>query len=147
MLALAAFVAVYYVPSLKYPANPPAVGEPATIGQRTGLYFLMMLISLGALVFSVGLGRRLIAQYGHLNAMLIGGGAFVALVVIAQFILPDINEVPPDFPATVLWKFRMAALCMQAITWGTIGLLFGFLAERLMQPESRRSPPVTATRE
>ena len=46
LLAVAAFVAVYYVPSLKYPASPPAVGEPDTIALRTGLYLLMMLIYL-----------------------------------------------------------------------------------------------------
>ncbi len=68
LLALAAFVAIYYVPSLKYPASPPAVGEPDTIAFRTGLYLLMMLISLGAMVFAVGLGRRLVARLGGLNA-------------------------------------------------------------------------------
>ena len=56
LLAVAAFVALYYVPSLKYPANPPAVGEPDTIAFRTGLYLLMMLISLGAVVFAVAVG-------------------------------------------------------------------------------------------
>ena len=34
-LAAAAFVVVYLVPFLKYPANPPAVGDPDTIGRRT----------------------------------------------------------------------------------------------------------------
>jgi Probable cobalt transporter subunit (CbtA) len=58
LLALAAFTAIYYMPSLKYPANPPAVGEPATIGYRTGHFFLMILTSLGGLVFAVATGRR-----------------------------------------------------------------------------------------
>ena len=59
LLAVAAFAALYYVPSLKYPANPPAVGDGVTIGLRTGLYFLMLLISLGGLVVAVAMGRRL----------------------------------------------------------------------------------------
>ena len=134
LLALAAFVAIYYVPSLKYPANPPAVGEPDTITYRTGLYLLMMLISLGGMVFSVGLGRRLAARYGGLNATLIGAAAYIGSIVVAQLVLPDINEVPADFPATVLWKFRMASLSMQAVTWATLGLLFGYLADRLLNP-------------
>ena len=45
LLAGAALL-VYLVPFLKYPANPPAVGDPDTIGQRTALYFLMMLLGI-----------------------------------------------------------------------------------------------------
>jgi predicted cobalt transporter CbtA len=144
LLALAAFVAVYYAPSLKYPANPPAVGDGATIGYRTGLYLLMMLISLTAMVLAVSLWRRLIEQYGDLNAALIGAAAFAGVIVVAQFVLPDINEVPGDFPATVLWKFRMASLGMQALLWGTLGLVFGVLAERLLRPALVQRAPRTA---
>ncbi len=133
LLALAAFAALYYVPSLKYPANPPAVGDGATIGLRTGLFFLMIAISLGAIVFAVAFAKRLAEKIGGLNAALAGAGTFLAIIVIAQFVLPDINEVPADFPASVLWKFRMASLGMQALMWGALGLLFGVLAERTMQ--------------
>jgi hypothetical protein len=143
LLALAAFLAVYYVPSLKYPANPPAVGEPDTIAFRTGLYLLMMLISLGAVVFAVAFAKRLDQRYGALNATLIGTGVFIGIIVIAQIVLPDINEVPADFPASVLWKFRMASLGMQVVTWGTLGLLFGVLAERLLNPPARATAPRT----
>ena len=69
LLAAAAFAALYYVPSLKYPASPPAVGDGATIGYRTGLFFLMLLISLGALTFAVAAGRRLIERLGALNGI------------------------------------------------------------------------------
>jgi len=137
LLALAAFVAIYYIPSLKYPANPPAIGEPATIGYRTGLFFLMISISLGGVVLAVATGRKLVKKYGDFNATLLGVGLFAAIIVIAQIILPDINEVPPDFPAVVLWKFRMTSLGMQAMMWTTLGLVFGTLAERVIP--SRRS--------
>jgi pimeloyl-ACP methyl ester carboxylesterase len=139
LLALAALVAIYYVPSLKYPANPPAVGEPATIGMRTGLYLLMMLISLAGMVLAVGTALRSSARYGGLNASLIGAALYIGIVIIAQVILPGINEVPADFPATVLWKFRMASLGMQAITWATIGLVFGLLAEQLIKAPVTRA--------
>ncbi len=39
LLALGGFVAIALVPDLKYPANPPSVGNPETIGFRTELYF------------------------------------------------------------------------------------------------------------
>ncbi len=45
-LAAAGFTAVFVLPFLKYPANPPAVGDPDTIGRRTALYLLAVAWSL-----------------------------------------------------------------------------------------------------
>src|SRR5215468_4309505 len=39
LLAALGFVALIVVPQIKYPANPPAIGNTETIGQRTALYF------------------------------------------------------------------------------------------------------------
>lgn len=130
LLAIAAFLAVYLVPSLKYPANPPAVGQPETIGYRTGLYFFMVAYSIAALAFVVSIGRHLTARLGRWNGWLVAGAAFIVIVAIGQALLPDINEVPADFPAVVLWRFRIASAGTHVLLWGTIGLLFGFLAER-----------------
>ena len=91
-------------------------------------------------MFAVATGRRLAEKYGGLNAALIGAGLFVAIIVIAQFVLPDISEIPADFPAVVLWKFRMTSLGMQALMWTTLGLLFGMLAERLVEGRYRSLP-------
>ncbi len=44
-------------------------------------------------------------------------GIFIAIIVAAQVVLPDINEVPADFPGNMLWKFRMVSLGLEAITW------------------------------
>ena len=44
LLALAGFLAVIFVPQLKYPANPPSVGDPETIGLRTELFFVMIAV-------------------------------------------------------------------------------------------------------
>src|SRR5215469_12933276 len=32
LLAVAGFISVYAIPNLKYPSNPPAVGDPGSIG-------------------------------------------------------------------------------------------------------------------
>ena len=56
VMAASAFVVVYLVPFLKYPANPPSVGESDTIGRRTGLYLLMVVLSL--LFAAAGCGWR-----------------------------------------------------------------------------------------
>jgi predicted cobalt transporter CbtA len=129
-LALGAYVAVVLVPTIKYPANPPSVGDPDTIGMRTGLFFLMIVTSLVVMVFSMKVRKHLMPRLGLWNASIAGGVVFVAIIAAIQIALPTINEVPDGFPAVVLWKFRVTALGMQAIMWATIGLLFGALVER-----------------
>jgi predicted cobalt transporter CbtA len=133
LLAAGGIVALHIVPNFIYPANPPTVGEPETIGMRTEYYFLMMLISITAIVAEIVVRKRLVPLYGGWSASLIGAAGYVVVVVLAaQLALPVINEVPEAFPAVLLWKFRMASLGMQAIMWTTIGLLFGWLTERAM---------------
>jgi predicted cobalt transporter CbtA len=130
VIAALGFIAVYAVPYLKYPANPPSIGEPGTIGMRTGLYFSMIAISLIAMLAAVSLKRLSEKRLGAWNATVLGGVAFLVLIGIAQVALPSINEVPAEFPASTLWQFRIASLGIQAVLWTVIGLLFGELTER-----------------
>ena len=129
LLALSGIVAVYLVPNLKYPANPPSVGDHETIGMRTALYFAMIAISLAAMIASWMLRNWLVPRYGRWNAALIGVAAYLIVVVAVGLALPDVNEVPEAFPAVVLWQFRMASAGAQLVMWSTIGLGFGALAE------------------
>ena len=132
LLAAAGFLAVVLVPDLKYPANPPGVGNHETIGLRTVAYFEMVVFSICALIMAVLAGRWLAARLGNWNASLCGAAAFVVLVGLLQWALPGINEVPDNFPAQVLWHFREAALGMQLVLWGSLGFGFGLLAERVL---------------
>ena len=130
LLALTGFIAFYLVPNLKYPANPPSVGHPDTIGLRTELYFAMMLLSIAAMVVAAVIRKRLAEKLGVWEAAIIGGAFYIAAVVVVGAILPPINEVPSDFPAVVLWHFRVDSLTMQVIMWAVLGLGFGALTER-----------------
>lgn len=138
LLAGASFVAVHLVPNLKYPANPPSVGAAETIGDRTALFFIMLAISLIGMVAAVSLRQRLVARYGSWNATLGAGALYLVIVGAAQLALPAVNEVPDQFPATLLWQFRMASFGMQAVMWTTLGLLFGVVCESVLA--GRRGP-------
>lgn len=127
VLALLGLVSVYVVPALKYPANPPAVGEPDTIQLRTAVYFLMMAISIAAAVGGWMLRGRLARGLGAWNASVIAATAYLAVLAAAFFALPMINEVPADFPASTLWSFRLASLGIQTVLWMSIGVLFGYV--------------------
>lgn len=130
LLALSGIVAIYIAPNLKYPANPPSVGDPETIGMRTGLYFAMMAISLAAMIAAWMARNRLVPRFGGWNASLLAAAFYIVVVVAVALALPIVNEVPEQFPAVVLWQFRIASLGAQAIMWATIGLAFGALTER-----------------
>jgi len=138
LLALAAFVTLIVVPGLKYPANPPSVGDPQTIAQRTKLFFLMLLVSVAAAVIAINAARKLIARRGVWAGAILGVAMYIVIVSVAGSLFPVINEVPEQFSAVLLWKFRVASLGIQLVLWTTLGLVFGAVAERkLSQPRAR----------
>jgi predicted cobalt transporter CbtA len=130
LLAGMVFVAIVVVPTLKYPANPPSVGNPDTIGIRTATFFLLMAFSIASMILAVQIGRHLSHRYGAWNGSLLAAGLFVLLMSVVFHFLPAIDEVPASFPATLMWRFRIASLEIQVVMWTTLGLLFGWLTER-----------------
>jgi predicted cobalt transporter CbtA len=144
LLAAGAFVAVYLVPFLKYPPNPPAVGQSDTIGARTGWYLVMVLISVVLAIAAVLFARRLADRVGAWNGRLLAAGVYLATIVVVVVLLPTVDETPqplrdasgaiiyPGFPADVLYEFRLLSLATQLVLWVTIGLVFAPLAERLV---------------
>jgi len=136
LLALAGFIAIILVPFVKYPANPPSVGDPETIGARTALYFTMMAVSVAAMAAAIVATLRLAPRFGAWNASLLGGLGYVAAVAATQLLLPPVNEVPENFSAVVLWQFRASSLGIHLVLWTTLALVFGALIERSLAPRS-----------
>lgn len=135
LLATVGFVSVYVIPNVKYPANPPSVGEPGTIGYRTALYFAMVALSVAAMVAASALRKHLEARHGGWTAALGAVGFYLIAMIVVGGILPAINEVPAAFPAVTLWRFRVASFGMQLTMWTTLGLVFGALAERVWKSD------------
>jgi len=130
VLGLAGFAVIFLVPFLKYPSNPPAVGSDETIGERTQLYFTMITISCVAAIAALRLGRGFVTRLGPWNGTLAAIASYLVLVAIAEVILPSLEEIPADFPADVIWNFRVATVGTQAVIWATLGLGFGALVNR-----------------
>jgi predicted cobalt transporter CbtA len=155
LLGVLGFVSVYLVPNLKYPANPPSIGNADTLGRRTGLYLVMILISVVAMVLTVLARRKLRDRFGDWNSTILAGLGYLVAIALSYILLPGVNEVPQQaiqgvvhavtdagvtFPPTVLWRFRVASLGIQVMMWSTIAILFGLVAQRLLEQEPRRSP-------
>jgi predicted cobalt transporter CbtA len=132
LLALAAFVTLILVPGLKYPANPPSIGDPDTIKQRTKLFFMMLLVSVVAAVIAINAARKLIPALGAWSGSTLAVLLYGVIMAVAGYLFPTINEVPQTFSAVLLWKFRVASLGIQLVLWTTVGLAFGWVAERVL---------------
>jgi predicted cobalt transporter CbtA len=130
LLAGLGFVTIAVIPALKYPANPPSVGNPETIGVRTAAFFLLILFSVVAMLLAVRIERRFHDRFGVWNALLVAAAFFVVAIGIASHFLPNFDEVPTGFPVTLMWKFRVAALEMQLLLWSVLGFFFGWFADR-----------------
>jgi hypothetical protein len=166
LVALGGFLGFYLIPFLKYPANPPSVGHQGTIRERSGLYLLMVLVSIAFLVLAVWLGQRLQARFGTWNATLLAGLVCAVALGVVMVVLPSLGhlhanvsaygrhatETPlplrnaqgqivyPGFPADLLFKFRLYSVGAQAIMWAAMGLCFAPLAERLLSPAAVPGP-------
>ncbi|MEA2148782.1 MAG: hypothetical protein QOD69_612 [Solirubrobacteraceae bacterium] len=140
LLALGAYLTITVVPFTKYPANPPTVGNPDTIDRRTAVFVAMICITILAFVAAARIRRGLAGRLGAWNAGIAAALAFVAVVAVAELILPAVHETPAGFPADVLWRFRVSSLGINAVLWASIGLGFGMLAERLLEARATRSP-------
>ena len=165
MIAAGAFLAIYAVPYLKYPANPPAIGHPDTIHARGNLYLGMVGVSIASVIGALFLARYLSRRWGGWNGSIATVITFIAWMAIVMAIFPPLghlhanvaqygtqmSETPlplknaagqivyPGFPADVLFKFRLYSVLNQILLWSTIGLTFGLLAERVLATATRRS--------
>lgn len=139
MLALSAFISISLVPGLKYPPTPPAVGLHETVAFRTACYFALIGISLTVFVMTVQFGKAMISRLGPFNGVMVAAAIYVIVTASFSAMLPRINEVPADFPAVVLWNFRIAAFAIQAVLWAVIGIVFGFLAEAAFKKAARQT--------
>jgi hypothetical protein len=127
------FVAAVAVPFLKYPANPPGVGDPGTIGYRTELYIVMVVGCLVALVAAWSVARLVPVRHRILRP-LAGAATFAELAAILVLGLPEIAEVPVRFPDGLLSDFRLISLGLQLTLWSVLALTFAALVSRLLRP-------------
>lgn len=139
-LALGGFVALYLVPFLRYPANPPGVGDEGTLDSRTSAYFLCMALGLavtsGAFAASRQLARRGLPAWQRQSAVAL---AAVVLVSVAYVLMPTAVRLE-EVPADLVWDFRLRSVGLQVALWGLLGAVFGALSERAADRSAARSP-------
>ena len=120
ILAGIMWLVVYFIPFLKYPANPPTVGDPETVVIRGILYLSFIAISgFGALVF-YKLSNKLKTKKFIAVA---GYAAFIGIMFIVMPENPDKITAPMD----LVDHFRIMSAFTVSIYWLSLGLILGSL--------------------
>ncbi|WP_006244503.1 CbtA family protein [Mycolicibacterium tusciae] len=133
LLSAGMFVAIAFMPGLKYPANPPTVGLDETVAARSSASLTITVLSVVAACIAVAAGLAFARQWGPWRASALAVGGYAAVMLGVMMVLPSFHEVPgpiagPDgllldgFPAQVLADFRVYSLLNQAIMWLVIGV-------------------------
>lgn len=165
LVAAAGFLTVYLVPFVKYPANPPSIGNPDTIQQRGGLYLIMVVASVAVGIAAVWAGRRLRVRFGTWTAGILAALGFIVVMGVIMSLLPAVGQLAvnaasdgaaltetpqplrnsagalvfPGFDADALYRFRLYSLGAQVILWTVLGVGFAPLADKLLDPHRRGS--------
>jgi len=124
VLAGIMWVTMFLIPFLKYPANPPTVGDPETVVLRSILYLSFITISgFGAVCF-YKLSKKF--QNNKKLVALIGYGVFISLVFFAMPENPD--EITA--PMNLVNEFRIMSFLGVTSFWVSIGVILGFFWNR-----------------
>ena len=129
-------------PWLKYPPNPPAVGDPDTLAKRQILYVSVICLAAAVSAVAAALSTRLRLDGWpqHRRALVL-----VAVVVVPLAAVFALLPPPPDpitVPAELLWRFRLASLSGNLLVWGVLTLGFGAL---MAEAASRRDAADSST--
>jgi predicted cobalt transporter CbtA len=132
------------MPFIKYPPNPPAVGDPATISERQWKYLALIFLSVVVFALAARLSSHLRdrgwTDDGRLLAVALALAVPLGIVVAA---LPPFHD-PIEVPANLLWRFRIASLGGNLLLWSVLTAAFGAVAARRERQLSGTVAPVAA---
>ena len=130
ILAGIMWATLFFIPFLKYPGNPPTVGDPNTLLIRTELYIAFVLLSgLGALGFSL-LYKRI---HKKRFVVVLGYAGFIGMAFVLMPSYPDKITTSMD----IVNGFRMVSAITMTLYWITNAIILGALWQRF-QPHITR---------
>ena len=124
VLAGVMWFTMFVIPFLKYPANPPTVGDPETVVLRSILYLSFIAISGFGAVGFYKLSQKF--KNSRKLAALIGYGIFISVVFVAMPENPDEITAPMD----LVNEFRIMSFLGVTSFWVSIGVILGFFWNR-----------------
>jgi predicted cobalt transporter CbtA len=135
ILAGIMWITIYLIPFLKYPANPPTVGDAETVVLRSILYISFIAISgFGALVFYK------LSQKLQSNKKYLGLVGYTVFIITAFFAMPE-NPDEITAPMNLVNEFRLMSVLGVTSFWISVGIILGLLWNKF--DNSNSSPDYT----
>jgi len=124
------WIVLYLMVAIKYPANPPAVGDPETIYYRQSLYVAYLAIS-GSTALALALAwNRVQLEYKKILFPLI----YAAVMIVAYIVLPP-NPDKIGISMDLIHTFRIVTALTIGIFWAILAIVFGSLWDRFIPRE------------
>ncbi len=125
---------LFLMPALKYPGNPPAVGDPETIYYRQSLYVAFLAISGFSALGLAFLYRKM----GALNIKKAIIPAAYAAIISGAYLAMPANPDPINAPMDLVLGFRITSAITISMFWGLLGVIFGTFWDKLNPSETAR---------
>ena len=121
---------LFLMVALKYPANPPAVGNPETIYYREILYVAYIMISGFA-----ALGMAVVWIKTRMNSKRIIIPLIYAAIMAAAYVVMPSNPDKIEISMDLIQTFRILTAITIGIFLGILGIVFGSLWDKFLSKE------------
>lgn len=132
ILAGVMWLVIFLIPAFKYPANPPAVGDPETISYRQSIYLAFLAVS-GFSALGLAYVYR---KMGSMQAKKAIVPAIYAAIMAAAFVAMPPNPDEITAPMDLVVSFRIASAFTMSLFWGLLGVILGAFWDRLKPHET-----------
>ena len=127
------WLVIFMIPAIKYPANPPTVGDPDTINYRQYLYISFILIS-GFTALGLSLLYTKMKAKSSLKFLVIS--TIYTIIMIDAFIFVPSNPDDITAPISLVNEFRIMSMLTMTIFWVVLGITFGLIWNKLKPHET-----------
>ena len=121
---------LFLMVALKYPANPPAVGDSETIYYRETLYIGYIMISGLA-----ALGMSVIWIKTRINSKKIIIPLMYAVIMVTAYVIMPPNTDKIEISMDLIQTFRILTAITIGVFWGILGIMFGSLWDKFLSKE------------
>ena len=134
ILAAVMCLSLYVVPFIKYPANPPAVGDPETIGLRDSLYTSYQLAS-GLIALGVSILMYRLRGIGYMKYVI----PIIYFVLVASiYVIFPANPDAITAPMDLVNAFRAVTFGTMVMFYLVLGTIFGIMWNKFKPHETAR---------
>ena len=140
---LLGFWGVSMYAQLKFPLNPPGIGEDGTLLARQGFQFLFMFVSgvsVALVIYGVGLVNRSSEGSGRWIRYAGVGVAYAVVALLLAYAIPNVRDVAPEWlPPGLTIMFRTFTAVGHFLLW--MGIAFGTIGYRIYRERDAHAYP------